>query len=556
MLEFNAPSVFVLATIAAVCLAVPANGDIVIKNDATMYEGEITEQTSTYLKMRTKIGGKGNWIELTFSMTSINSFTEEDGDQAVDAASPAPAPPAGEPASKSAGSAGVHRVEEVVARGSGATEREAIDHALRNAVQQVVGTLITSTTQIEHMDVVEDKIIAHANGFVRKYEVIDDPRRLGTPDDPHVEVRILAEVEITKMFEQFNSENILITFKKSFDADSIYAAVTTREDRDKAAAQALREVLAGYPNRVWTVKPIGKIREAGKTQSGEVILAAKIRFEKTRGQWASFAADLKSVLNRVAIGNSKISLVKSQYSLAVDCVLNHLSQLDNPFEVRQKIGLQDYWGQVSVDRTSRTALRGYWPITSYSGEFGSVMANEGRIEFEDTVVLLDRNQRHADVWAVPEEAWDVIQAAIDGGVPEVYVSLVNGDGEIGRPLFGRDQSRLQGDFWEGPALKPDILKSDRDSPRRNYISPFMSIGIKTHYIASSGGGCGGGNNHNDGWAGPSIDIEYLFAIPKEELTGTPNVKVELVSRDTFLPDKPAPSKFGPGPGGSGGPGGR
>ncbi len=127
MLKFNALSVFMLATIAAVCLAVPAFGDIVIKTDGTVYEGEITEKTSTYLKMRTKIGGKGKWLELAFPMSSIKFVTEEDGDQAVDAASPAPAPPAGEPASKSAGSADVHRVEEVVARGSGATEREAID---------------------------------------------------------------------------------------------------------------------------------------------------------------------------------------------------------------------------------------------------------------------------------------------------------------------------------------------------------------------------------------------------------------------------------------------
>ena len=137
------------------------------------------------------------------------------------------------------------------------------------------------------------------------------------------------------------------------------------------------------------------------------------------------------------------------------------------------------------------------------------------------------------------------------------MSLVNGDDEeIGRPLFGRDQSRLQGDFWEGPALKPDILKSGRKSPRRNYISPFMSIGIQTHYIAGNGGGCGGGNNHNDGWAGPSIDIEYLFAIPKEELTGTPNVKVELVSRDTALPDKQSGGGGGGLGGPVGGPGGR
>jgi len=59
--------------------------------------------------------------------------------------------------------------------GNVAIAREkAIDDALRRAVEQAVGTLISSDTMTNNFQVVHDKILAQTSGYVRKYEIIKE----------------------------------------------------------------------------------------------------------------------------------------------------------------------------------------------------------------------------------------------------------------------------------------------------------------------------------------------------------------------------------------------
>ena len=59
--------------------------------------------------------------------------------------------------------------------GNVAIAREkAIDDALRRAVEQAVGTLISSDTMTNNFQVVHDKILAQTSGYVKKYEIIKE----------------------------------------------------------------------------------------------------------------------------------------------------------------------------------------------------------------------------------------------------------------------------------------------------------------------------------------------------------------------------------------------
>ncbi len=507
--------------LSAMCLTLAAGGlmaDTLVRKDGRVYEGEVVSQTRAYVQFKTRLVGSSGWTVLPVPTSDVLRIDVEPGDQTA-----APSPPAGDDsASGGQGSGATHRTEEVLARGSGATEREATDAALRAAVEQVVGTLITGKTQVANMRMVEDSVIAHANGFVRSYSVVGAPRNTGSPGDPHVEVRILAEVEITKIYEQFKADKI--EFREGFDADSIYARVITKEARDQAAAATLSEVFADYPNRVWTVKPVGKVREAGLTESGEVILAAKVRFAKTRGQWAAFAGDLKRVLGKVGTSKQRIRTDRTQYSLAAPEAADVVGQLDIPWEVREENELKDSWGLVSIPDHDRIAsLRECWPLLDRHTD---PLWDDGQVGFEDMVVLVDRKLRSADAWAVPEEAWDEVAAALRRP-PEVYVSLMNESGEeIGRPLFGRDQQCLSGKAWGAAGLHPDAFpRQDMKSPRRCVLSPWAQIDFGSGIWFRQGSTW---PNSADSWAVPTVDIEYRFAVPKEELQGTPLIRVELV----------------------------
>ena len=78
----------------------------------------------------------------------------------------------------------------VTATGEGPTKDEAIQSALRRAVEQGVGVLIKSSTRVEDFQVMEDKIYSHSQGYVSKYNVINTSKK----DDEHV-VTVRAVVD-------------------------------------------------------------------------------------------------------------------------------------------------------------------------------------------------------------------------------------------------------------------------------------------------------------------------------------------------------------------------
>ena len=61
---------------------------------------------------------------------------------------------------------------ETTATGEGRSKDDAIQVALRRAVEQGVGVFIKSKTEVENFQVIEDKVFSRAKGYVSKYDVI------------------------------------------------------------------------------------------------------------------------------------------------------------------------------------------------------------------------------------------------------------------------------------------------------------------------------------------------------------------------------------------------
>ncbi len=64
--------------------------------------------------------------------------------------------------------------EGVAAGGSLQSKDAALNRALRNAVEQAVGTLIDSETMVRNFQLLDDKIYAEVKGYVKSYEIISD----------------------------------------------------------------------------------------------------------------------------------------------------------------------------------------------------------------------------------------------------------------------------------------------------------------------------------------------------------------------------------------------
>jgi len=87
---------------------------------------------------------------------------------------------------------------------------EALDDALRKAVEQGVGTFVTAELTVEQQKLVDERIYTESRGYIQSYTVI----REGT-DDGIYEVEISALVKMTKLAGDLRSIGLLIRKKQN-----------------------------------------------------------------------------------------------------------------------------------------------------------------------------------------------------------------------------------------------------------------------------------------------------------------------------------------------------
>ncbi len=107
--------------------------------------------------------------------------------------------------------------KQVIAKGMGAilagdevkAREDAISAALRNAVEQVVGTMIESDVLVENYQTVEDKIYTRTAGYVQKYDIISTNKQ----QDNVLEVTVRATVKLTDLKNDLQAIGVLISRK-------------------------------------------------------------------------------------------------------------------------------------------------------------------------------------------------------------------------------------------------------------------------------------------------------------------------------------------------------
>lgn len=84
---------------------------------------------------------------------------------------------------------------------------QAIDDALRKAVEQTLGTFVQASTLVQNFMLVEDNIMSWTNGYVRSHRIINE----GFADATTYEVTIEAVVELANLKNDWESVQNLLT---------------------------------------------------------------------------------------------------------------------------------------------------------------------------------------------------------------------------------------------------------------------------------------------------------------------------------------------------------
>ena len=81
----------------------------------------------------------------------------------------------------------------------------AIEDAQKRAVEQAIGILIDSQTQVENYQLISDKILSQTKGYISRYNVTGE-----TQEGPLLRVRITADVSLGKLNDDLSTIGILL----------------------------------------------------------------------------------------------------------------------------------------------------------------------------------------------------------------------------------------------------------------------------------------------------------------------------------------------------------
>ena len=130
--------------------------------------------------------------------------------------------------------------------GEGRTTEEARTAALRTAVEQAIGSIMSSETEVQNGRLVRDEIISYASGFVDRYEiVVQEPSQLGA--------RIIMKVWVRR---SALSNRLLNRSEKSGEIDGPRASVqlsTINQERAQGD-RLVQTVLNDFPKRAFDIE--------------------------------------------------------------------------------------------------------------------------------------------------------------------------------------------------------------------------------------------------------------------------------------------------------------
>ncbi len=93
---------------------------------------------------------------------------------------------------------------DVQVTGEGPTKEQALATAMRRAVEQGVGTFVTSSTTVVDSQLVDDKILSHSKGYVTSYKIVKEGK-----SDEGYSVTITARVDNRALKDDIDALTIL-----------------------------------------------------------------------------------------------------------------------------------------------------------------------------------------------------------------------------------------------------------------------------------------------------------------------------------------------------------
>lgn len=167
--------------------------------------------------------------------------------------------------------------------GRGNTEQQARDNGFRLAVEQALGTLVSSETEVQNGRIARDEIISYAAGYVDRFTIVSTGRAGN-------QVEVVMKVWVGR---SALADRLLNRSEKSGEVDGARASVQLQTlNQERVTGDALlQQVLSDFPKRAFDIdlKPTDILRQ-NRSAIVEVNFKLSWNRDYLRSMWAALEA--------------------------------------------------------------------------------------------------------------------------------------------------------------------------------------------------------------------------------------------------------------------------
>lgn len=147
--------------------------------------------------------------------------------------------------SMSAAAAPSEQMETVVVNGIGTDLDKAKYNAARNALEQVIGTFISTESIIKNDKLIKDEVLAHSSGFLKEMAILGSERT----QDGLIQVKIKAIVVSSKLKTRIDALRIS---DRSVNGENLFTEAFSKIDLQKRNQKLLNQFMQRYPSMAYS----------------------------------------------------------------------------------------------------------------------------------------------------------------------------------------------------------------------------------------------------------------------------------------------------------------
>lgn len=425
---------------------------------------------------------------------------------------------------------------EVTVTGFGGTPQEALDDAIRTALRQVAGEFVRSDSAVEGDELVQDKVIAHSQGFVERATKIGEP----VLKDGVYRQRVAVKVRKSRVAEVLREP---AKSQGQADGVSMYARIKSMRERQASAAELMEVLFDGFPANVMKCEisegptelepgadPSFRVPPLGP---GQAFVLVKVDLAIDQAKWKEWCRGAREVFTAVAEVSQRVrwnprlggaQRVSIERGIAPDFIRYFAGGMSDAAAESEHLCLNARTSEALAQ--TMFAMRAPAQPTA-PGSIKAPRSGGGKCLH---VGLLSSLDGELEVFAIPSTALKRWSMATPHGVPAMSVTLLD---EAGRALASPAAGATGGE--PRAALVMDS---------RNYLvgSPaFVGMfGVNSQVGGPRGvvlmpaleSGCYDYSNPNDDFDGCGVAVSRLsmpfgFIVPVSDLPRIKSVQATL-----------------------------